>query len=83
MSSLSPAGKRRLVVGLGLVLCVLHYDFWYWSDRTLVLGFLPIGLAYHMAVSIVASVTWAFTIAVAWPDELEQWAGEQQEVERS
>ena len=25
------------------VLFVLHYDFWFWSDGTLLFGFVPIG----------------------------------------
>jgi hypothetical protein len=26
---------------------LLHQDFWLWDDPTVLLGFLPIGLAYH------------------------------------
>lgn len=76
MSAASSRGKRRVIVAIGAVLFVLHYDFWLWDDRSLVLGFLPVGLAWHAGLSIVASLAWAAAIAVAWPDELEEWASE-------
>jgi len=65
---------KSLVWGLVIVLGILHYDFWYWGDRTLVLGFLPIGLAYHAAFSVAAGVAWALVCRFAWPTHLEQWA---------
>jgi hypothetical protein len=37
-----------------------------------VFGFLPIGLAYHAAYSILASVMMAILVAVAWPKHLEE-----------
>ena len=36
-------------------LFVLHQDFWLWDSHTLVLGFLPSGLAYHAVFSILAA----------------------------
>ncbi len=59
-------------------LFVLHQDFWWWSDRTLVLGFLPIGLAYHAAFSLAAGLVWALANKHAWPEELERWAEAEQ-----
>ena len=44
---------RSLVWILALVLAVLHYDFWYWDDRSLVFGFVPIGLASNTRRAIV------------------------------
>ncbi len=36
------------------VLYVLHQDTWFWDTaRPLVFGFLPIGLFYHAAYSVV------------------------------
>lgn len=66
--------SRKTVWALVAVLAVLHYDFWYWDDRTLVFGFLPIGLAYHALISILAGVVWFLAIRFAWPSELEAWA---------
>ncbi len=66
----------RFVWGLVLALAVLHYDFWYWDDRTLVFGFMPIGLAYHAGFSLVAGLAWFLAVRFAWPSELEAWADE-------
>jgi hypothetical protein len=61
-------------------LFLLHQDVWFWDDRTLVFGFLPIGLAYHTLFSIAAACLWAAAVKWAWPSEIEAWAdeGEQQ-----
>lgn len=50
----------------------LHQDYWNWKDATLVFGFLPVGLAYHAAYSILASVMMAILVKCAWPKDLEQ-----------
>jgi len=55
-------------------LFLLHHDFWYWNDRTLVMGFLPIGLAYHFAYSMAAALLWAGAVRFAWPRHIEEWA---------
>lgn len=57
-------------------LAVLHHDAWLWDDRTLVFGFLPIGLAYHATYSLVAASLWALALKVVWPKDLEAWASE-------
>jgi hypothetical protein len=65
---------RRLVwIWVG-ALFLLHHDFWWWDDPTLVFGFIPIGLAYHSAYSVVAGITWWLAIRHAWPEEIEEWA---------
>ncbi len=69
-------GSRRVVIVLFLVLFVLHHDFWAWSDRRLVLGFLPVGLFYHALFSVAAGGLWALANHFAWPDALERWASE-------
>ena len=68
--------RAALAWGLVLLLGVLHYDFWWWGDRTLVFGFLPIGLAWHAAISVMAAVAWALVIRYAWPSHLEEWAAQ-------
>ena len=57
-----------------IVLFVLHQDFWYWGDATLVFGFLPIGLAYHAIHSILAGLLWAMAVKFMWPGHVEDWA---------
>ena len=65
---------RRFVWALVALLAVVHYDFWYWGDASLVLGFVPIGLAYHAAYSLACGLTWLAVVYLAWPREVEEWA---------
>ncbi len=57
---------------LVVVLLIVHQDFWFWDDPTLVFGFMPIGLFYHACISISASIVWFLATCFAWPRELEQ-----------
>lgn len=50
-----------------LALIVLHHDFWFWTDSTLISGWLPIGLAYHIGLTLVAVAFWCFVVKTAWP----------------
>ena len=54
-----------------LLVVVLHQDFWLWKDKSLVFGFLPIGLAYHIGYSFLASLTMWMLVRFAWPHQLE------------
>ena len=65
---------RRIIVLIAVLLAVLHQDFWNWDKDTLILGFMPIGLAYHAFYSVAAATLWFFAIKFAWPTELEEWA---------
>jgi len=58
---------KRVIVVLAILLAILHQDFWFWTDRTLVFGFMPIGLAYHALFSILTSALWALAVVYAWP----------------
>jgi hypothetical protein len=68
---------RYFVYGLAVVLAILHHDFWYWDDRTLLFGFLPIGLAYHAAFSLAAAGVWALAVVFAWPSTIEDIIAEE------
>ena len=68
--------KNKWIWIVFVVLFFLHQDVWYWDDRTLVFGFLPIGLAYHALFSIAAALLWAAALKWAWPSEIEAWAEE-------
>lgn len=63
-----------IVFACAVVLGIIHQDFWWWDDKTLVFGFLPIGLAYHAFYSIMAAVLWAAAVKWAWPIHIEEWA---------
>ncbi len=66
-------GKLLALTSLVLAFYALHQDFWNWRRaEPLVLGFLPVGLAYHVGYSIWAAVTMAVLVRLAWPRHLEQ-----------
>jgi hypothetical protein len=65
---------KNLVWLLFGALFVLHHDFWWWDDSTRVLGFLPIGLAWHVGFSLMAALFWLLALKYAWPAEVERWA---------
>ncbi len=68
MKSLKTILLTLLVAGVYL----LHQDFWNWKKaEPLVFGFLPIGLAYHAAYSVLAAITMAILVKFAWPKHLE------------
>ncbi|MEQ8790943.1 MAG: DUF3311 domain-containing protein [Pirellulaceae bacterium] len=54
------------------LLVVLHQDVWFWDDPQLLFGFLPVGLAYHMVLSLAAAAVWLLATIVAWPVDDEE-----------
>ena len=74
MSDAVSERNRRLIWALAAGLFVLHHDFWFWGDPTLVFGFLPIGLAYHLLYSVAAGALWFAMMKFAWPEHIERFA---------
>ncbi len=66
--------SKTAVYALIAALAVLHQDFWYWDDTTLVMGFLPVGLAYHGLYSLAAAGAWFLALTYAWPSDAEEFA---------
>jgi Protein of unknown function (DUF3311) len=66
--------KRTMLYVLLIVLFLLHQDFWLWNDSTLLLGFLPLGLAYHAAFCVATSLLMYLLVTRCWPDEAEAFA---------
>ena len=68
--------KRKWIWFLPIViLAVLHQDNWWWERTDLVMGFVPIGLAWHAMISLGAGLGWWLVILFAWPtsvDEVEE-----------
>ncbi len=62
---------KNVVWGLVILLIILHQDFWYWTDDSVVFEFIPIGLFYHAMISIGAGVTWYLATIYAWPEGLD------------
>jgi hypothetical protein len=63
--------KKFLLFLLIAVVYVLHQDNWNWTNKDLVFGFLPVGLAYHAGYSVLAAITMAILVKFAWPKHLE------------
>ena len=76
MTASSSSSGKALIAGLFLVMFCLHQDKWWWDDATLVLGFLPVGLAFHALFSIGCAALGWLAIKIAWPHDLEAFAEE-------
>ncbi len=70
------AMKTTAIVVWLLVMVVLHQDFWLWTNKHLVFGFLPIGMAYHAGYAVLAALTMWMLVKVAWPKDLDAIDGD-------
>ncbi len=65
--------KRFLLLLAVVAVYALHQDFWFWrTARPLVFGFMPIGLFYHAAFSVLAALLMWLLVKFAWPSHLER-----------
>lgn len=62
------SGTKLIWIGV-VVLIALRQDLWFWNDPSLVLGILPIGLAWQIGISIAAAALWYTATRIAWPAE--------------
>jgi len=66
---------RGFLLTLAVVaLYVLHQDFWFWRDGTLVFGVMPIGLFYHALYCVASAVLMWALVTFAWPSDLDDLA---------
>jgi hypothetical protein len=64
------------IVILVAIVYALHQDIWFWrTARPLVFGFLPIGLFYHAAYTVAASVLLWMLVQWYWPSHLDDQPG--------
>ena len=56
---------------LVILLVIIHQDIWNWDSRTMVFGFMPIGLFYHACISLGAAFVWFLACQFAWPESTE------------
>lgn len=75
--SKSNSSGFKIIVGLVILLLILHQDNWLWTNDTLLLGFLPIGLFWHACISIAATLTWFLATRIAWPFDDDSAEGHQ------
>ena len=63
---------KQLVWVLIILLMILHQDVWLWQRyNPLVLGFIPIGLAWHAGISISAAVVGLLAARYCWPVDVD------------
>lgn len=62
---------KWLLALLVVAVLALHQDVWNWTNKTLVFGFLPAGLAYHAGYSVLAAVTMSVLVRFLWPAHLD------------
>ena len=65
---------KNVVYALIVIMAIIHQDFWWWDNKTLVFGFMPLGLFYPALFSCMAAGVWALAIKWAWPSDIEEWA---------
>ena len=63
--------RGKLLLAALAVFVVLHQAQWLWTDGSLVFGFLPAGLAYHVGFSLATAGLWALVVRYAWPTDVE------------
>jgi len=62
---------KKLLFLIAGILYILHQDFWLWDNATLVLGFFPIGLLYHVIFCLAACGLMIALVRYAWPAHLD------------
>ena len=70
-SAVAGAPGWKLYAAVWIAMMVVHQDFWNWRDATLLFGVVPVGLAYQLGYSLLASVVMALLMWRAWPAHLE------------
>jgi hypothetical protein len=64
--------KRLCLVLLVVVLYALHQDVWFWrTAQPFALGFLPVGISYHVCYTLAVSLVMWLLVQWAWPAQLE------------
>ena len=65
--------KAILLILVVSAVYLVHQDFWNWTRvEPLLFGFLPVGLWYHAAYSLLASALMWLLVKFAWPKSLEE-----------
>lgn len=64
---------KRLVMVLVVLLLIAHQDYWAWDRiNPLAFGVMPIGLTWHVGISIAAAIVWALAVTFCWPADVDE-----------
>ena len=63
--------RKFWIWSLVAFLLIIHQDNWFWTDDTLVFGFMPVGLLYHAGISVAAACLWFAAVCFIWPEGVE------------
>ena len=63
---------KYFIAVLILAVYALHQDTWNWTNRTLLFGVMPVGLAYHAGFSVLCSILMFILVKTMWPSKLEE-----------
>ena len=63
--------KNALLTLMVASVFVLHQDTWNWTNKTLLFGMMPIGLAYHAGYALLCVATMFILVRSAWPKGLD------------
>lgn len=66
------SGGALTVTLLAVILISWHQDYWLWDNGTLVFGIFPMGLFWHICISLLAMMTWLVATRIAWPFDEEE-----------
>ncbi len=73
MSKSNSNRARTLVWTAVVILIVVHQDFWFWDTyEPIVFGFMPIALAYHVLISILAAIVWFLATKYCFPNDVKE-----------
>lgn len=63
---------RRLIIASIVLLAILHQDSWWRYDHeSLLFKCVPVSLAYHIGISVAASVCWGLACIYCWPKDVD------------
>ena len=67
---------KQIIWLLVAILIIVHQDFWNWNESGFYFGFMPVGLAYHVGISIAAAFVWLLACVFAWPKGIDEFENE-------
>ena len=63
---------KFVIVAVVALLAIIHQDFWNWHRvEPLLFGFIPIGLAWHVMISVLAAILAAVMVRTCWPPDVD------------